>query len=497
MSKPEQLWIQFEKHFHTLNQIRGITEIIGWDQRTQMPDGAAEQRGEQLSYLEETYHRLITEPAFSATLGELEAQASALSPVQRGAVRLFRRKVRERDRIPAELAKASVEAHSRGYAIWIQARAQNDFSLFQPELEKILELRKQTADCLKEGKQTRYEAMTQLFEPEWPLENTARILGSLRDRLVPLLPKIMEQQKKVPLQDRGLPLSAEKQAKLNLWIAERIGFDFKMGRLDISPHPFCGGSGADVRLTTRYNEKDWSQSFYGVMHETGHGLYEQGMELLAPHRALRETPSMGLHESQSRFWENQIGRHPEFCVWLVKQMQEMKLLDSAWSGPRLARYVNRVEPSYIRVEADEVTYQLHILLRFELEQALFDGSVAVRDLPGAWNELLKKYLGLAAPAVSQGVLQDVHWSDGSFGYFPSYALGNLISAQIAEKIERDIPIAESVRKGEFLPLRDWLRSHVHQQGASQSMAEIVKQVSGAELGVGAFIRYVEAKFLCR
>ena len=411
--------------------------------------------------------------------------------------------VREIDRqqsrslkLPKELVVELSQTESLGHEAWIEARKKSDFALFQPWLEKIVALKKEVAERVGyEG--AMYNALLDEYEPYARAEEIAPVFAQLKEQLVPLVEQITAtgQYPARGVLDQEYPI--EQQELLGQQVLADMGFDLEAGRLDLAVHPFCAGTSRDdVRLTTRYSA-DWLPgSLFGTIHEAGHGLYEQGLPADAIGTPAGESVSLGIHESQSRLWENMVGRSKAFWTHYLPKLQE--LFPQQLSAVDLDAFyaaVNQVEPSLIRVEADEVTYNLHILLRFELECDLIEGQVAVAELPAVWNERMEQYLGIRPPNDALGVLQDTHWSCGLLGYFPTYTLGNLYVAQFFHQAHQDLPdLKAQIAQGELGPLKTWLNEKIHVRGARATASELVEEVTGARLSADYFIDYLWEKF---
>jgi carboxypeptidase Taq len=380
---------------------------------------------------------------------------------------------------------------------WVAARKKSDFAEFQPWLEKMVGLKRQQAAALGFAGGVPYDALLDEFEPGASSREIAATFAPLREELVPLVAAIQQSDRRpnVELLTRRYPLDAQQHFAESA--AQAIGFDFEAGRLDIAAHPFCSGMGpGDCRLTTRYNEHHFPGAFFGVMHEAGHGLYEQGVERAAFGSPMGEAVSLGIHESQSRLWENFVGRSRAFWQHFFEPARQA--FPEALAGVRLDDWyaaINDVRPSFIRVEADEVTYNLHIMLRFELEQPLIAGDLPPADVPGVWNETFTRYFGLTPPDAARGCLQDIHWSAGLFGYFPTYALGNMYAAQFYEAAQRDLgDLAAQFARGEFRPLLDWLRTNIHTRGKQLRAGPLVQRVTGQPLSHRALLTHLHRKF---
>lgn len=484
---------KFIEHTNTMFTVRTILGLLDWDKSTIMPKGVGEQRGNQLAFLSTYLHELETKPDYLKLLDDLSVSPK-LNDTEKRAVQNARYFAQRKSRIPKALVEEQAKLSVSANESWIEARKTNQFSTFLPELKKTIELNKKLGQCLSENGQSPYEALLAEFEPHFPVQQLKGVFEGLKKELVPL---VQAKANKIRGQEEGglTPVSEAKQKQLGEWLLKWMGFDFDRGRLDISTHPFCGGGGSDTRMTTRYNENFWRMSFYGTMHECGHGLYEQGLEKLVKLKALRETPSMGMHESQSRFWENQIGRSHAFVEVLYKQAKDGLGVTLAPNADALYKEVNTAERSYIRVEADELTYNLHIMLRFELEEGVISGKYSAEDLPELWWKKIEEYLGLPKKEDSIGVLQDIHWSMGAFGYFPSYTIGNLIAAQLLDALATTVNWKADVKASKTSDILSWLRTNVHAHGAGYSTLDLVKKVTGNELSHHAFIRLMKEKFV--
>jgi carboxypeptidase Taq len=471
--------------------------LLEWDERTKLPPAGGEYRAEQVSYLAGLIHQRQTAPEIGDWLGELLDSPLADDPHgENGAViHNLKRDYDKRTKLPQSLVEELARTAVLGQQVWGAARKANDFGRFQPVLEKMLHLKRQEADAIGFD-ETPYDALLDDYEPGEKTANVRRVLAELRDQLVPLVAQIADSPRRpnVDLLKRSFPIGL--QAAFGKLAAAAIGFDFQAGRLDVTDHPFCSDMGPrDVRITTRYDEHFFPSGLFSILHEAGHGLYEQGLPDEWFGLPTGSTTSLGIHESQSRMWENLVGRSRAFWEYFYPQAQQTfsALADVSLDDFYFA--INEVRPSLIRVEADEATYNLHILLRFELEQALLEDELQATDLPGAWNEKYRDYLGIEPPSDADGVLQDVHWGAGLVGYFPTYSLGNLYASQLfAQAAEELGDLAAMFRRGEFQPLRRWLATHVYGQGRRYSAAELVVRITGRPLSHAAMIGHLRAKY---
>jgi carboxypeptidase Taq len=477
-----------------LADLSNAAHLLHWDQQTMMPPAGRESRAEASATLRRVLHERLTAPE---TGEAIEAAQAALDGVAEDSdearlVAVARRRFEKASRVPGELTAELARAASLGHEAWVRARAASDFSLFAPYLERNVELALQYVDCF-DGYACRYDVLLDDHEPGMESVQVARLFGELKAELVPLIATLAEHADRVDdavLHGRfpvaGQRLLVERTVAL-------MGFDRVSWRLDEAVHPFATALGAnDVRITTRWDETYFPAALFGAMHECGHGLYEAGIAPELQRSPLGQTDSLGLHESQSRLWENMVGRGRPFAEWLAPSVRET--LGVAAEPERLYRAVNKVSPSFIRVEADEATYGLHIILRFELERALIDRELSVADLPAAWNERFQASFGLRVPDDAHGVLQDVHWALGLIGYFPTYALGNLIAGELWARARAELPELERrIAAGDVTLLREWLRERVHRHGAKFTAGELLRRAFGRPITVQPFVSYLKAK----
>jgi carboxypeptidase Taq len=475
-----------------------VSELLGWDERTKLPPAAGEYRAEQMALLAGLVHQKRTDPRFGEWLALLAGSplANDSHSDQGATIRQLKRRYDKDVRLPQSLVEALVRATVLGQQAWVEARKNNDFAGFQQPLDNILRLTREKADALGYP-ECRYDALLDDYEPHALTSQVARVLAGLRSELVPLARAIVHSTRSPDrsILKRKFPVSV--QEAFGRQAAEAIGFEFSRGRIDETKHPFCTTLGPhDCRLTTRYDEHFFPSSFFGTLHEAGHGIYEQGLRPewfgLPPGEAV----SLGIHESQSRMWENLVGRSRGF--WQFFYPRTVEAFPEALADVPLDAFyfaINDVRPSLIRVEADEVTYNLHILARFELEQALVNDDLPTADLPGAWREKYRSYLEIEPPNDADGVLQDIHWSAGLIGYFATYSLGNLYAAQFFDRAEAELgDLAAAFARGEFRPLREWLRRNIHSQGQCYTAAELVQRVTGKPLSHEPLVRRLREKF---
>jgi len=474
--------------------------LLGWDQETYMPPAAAEFRAEQLAQLSSLVHERMTSPRIGELLARCEADGVLADDGAAAAnLRELRRDYDRATRVPPDLVHEMAEVSSRAMHVWREAREKNDFATFAPWLEKLLALvnRKAEAYGWPEGGEP-YDALLDEFEPGMTTARVTRTFDALRAGLAPLIRAVAESGVAPDTAWQNVRVPVERQAAFNHEIVGRMGFDLEAGRLDISAHPFCAGlAPGDTRLTTRYAEDQFPSALAGTLHETGHALYEQNL----PRRTqfgepAAEAASTGIHESQSRMWENFVGRSRPFWEWALPQVQrafgvpELDRLDveTAYRG------MNVIRPNLIRIESDEATYNLHIMLRFDLERAMLSGDLKVADLPAAWNERMRADLGLEVPDDARGCMQDIHWSMSAFGYFPTYTLGNLYAAQFWAALRQALPsLDDDIRRGEFGSLLAWLKENVHVHGRRYTAPELCERITGQPLSHEPLLRYLEAK----
>jgi len=477
-----------------LSEYRRISALLSWDQQTKMPPRGAESRARVRATMRVIHHRRLVDPA----LGELleQAEQADLDAHRAACVRLLMRDHRQAVRLPDDLVRRIALAGGRGHAAWEEARRRSDFGLFKPHLVEMVDLKREQADLLGHDGE-RYDALLDIFEPGMRSERLRPLFASLNDELVALVDAIRGVPQLPPPPYAGRRFADQGQWDFTMRLLADIGFDLESGRQDLSVHPFSTDIGHhDVRVTTRIFPDDPFSSVYSTIHEAGHGMYSQGHDERYEDMPVAEAPSLGAHESQSRLWENIVGRSRPFWEHYAAVIPEYlgDTVDGA-TVDDLYRDVNRVEPSLIRVEADEVTYNLHIMIRFELELALMAGDLDVDELPAAWNDAYARRLGVRPANDVVGVLQDTHWSDGAFGYFPTYSLGNLYSAMLWRALSADIPdVDEQIAAGRFDGILGWLREHVHRAGSLEDCEPMMRRVTGLELSHEPLMDYLWGKY---
>jgi carboxypeptidase Taq len=467
--------------------------LLAWDQETMLPPDGGAARAEQRATIGRVAHERLVSDELAQLLEELRPEEEALSydSDEAALIRVLRREHEKARRVPTELRAELARAGALGLGAWLRAREQRDFEVLRPHLERQLELKRRYVECFAPYDDP-YDVLVDDYEQGLTTAETERVLEHLKRELVPLVTAAREAAADEALQG---PFPVERQAAFTGALLERLGFDERSWRLDRSQHPFTAGlSIADIRLTTRFDERSLSGVF-AAMHEFGHGIYERQFAPALAHTPLASGASAALHESQSRTWENLVGRGRAFWTYAYDDLRAA--LPDALGDVDLDRFyraINRIRPSLIRVDADEITYNLHIVLRFELERDLLAGRLEVRDMPAAFDERMVSYLGLEPPDVRLGVLQDIHWGDATFGYFPTYSLGNVMSVQIWERARIDIgELDAQLERGEFGELREWLRDHLHRHGRKFTPSETLRRAAGAEIDPEPYVRYLKGK----
>jgi len=480
-----------------INDLGQVAGLLGWDQQVNMPQGAAEARGNQMGTMQKLIHQKSIAPELGQLLDDLSTTAKDLDPDSDEArlVKVAKRDYEKATKVPPEFTEKFAKITAMAHGAWAEARATNDFSKFQPKLEEILELTRELAEYFAPYDHP-YDPLFDQFEPGMKTTEVKVIFDALRPQQVELIKAIAESPQ---VNDSFLyqDFDEQKQWDFGVDVITKYGYDWKRGRQDKSVHPFTSNFGrTDVRLTTRISPNYLGSGLFSTMHECGHGLYEQGSASKYERTSLAGGASLAVHESQSRMYENLIGRSLPFWEHFYPSLQERFPAQlGSIDVQTFYKGINKVEPSLIRVEADEATYNLHIMLRLEIEIALMEGKLEVKDLPEVWNTKMEEYLGVVPPNDAEGVLQDIHWSFGGIGYFSTYALGNLISAQLWEKMLVDMPdMLEQIRQGEFADLLKWLVTNIHQHGKKYEPQELVQRVTGSKIDAAPYMRYLKTKF---
>ena len=488
-----QEFISRVKDIHRIGALQGH---LGWDQETIMPPNGAQSRGEILSWLAKEQHLRITDPLLGELVDKL-SKNQGLNQDQKSNVKEIKRRFEKASKLPSEFVAEFAKTKSAALLAWQQARSESNFDLFRDTLQKLIDMTKQKIEFYG-IETTPYDVLLDEFEVGMTVNDYDPLFDGLKQRLVPLLHKIMKAKEVTP--DPVLPeemtFSIEGQTEFCTKVSNAMGFDFEGGRMDISTHPFSAGLWpGDTRFTTRFDEKDPFSCLYAVMHETGHALYEQGLSREHSFTPRGDAVSLGVHESQSRFWENQIGRTPSFwhvtLPWFKQQFPD----SPDWTPEDLNKIANSVTPGFIRVEADEVTYNLHVMLRYEIEKQIFNENLSVDDLPKLWNSMFEEWFGLEVPNDTKGCLQDIHWSMGAFGYFPTYTLGNLYASQLLQAMSEDLgDIDTIIESGDWSSLLDWLRPRIHEEGSKWTPSELIENATGMPPSPEPFLNYVEEKY---
>jgi carboxypeptidase Taq len=477
--------------------LSSCASVLGWDERTYMPRQGSAHRAEQMALLARLTHEMLTAPEVGELLGAVEGTALVRETDSAAVnVREIRRFYDRAVKLPKRLVEELARVTTRAQQVWQEARQANDWAAFQPWLEKIVDLKRQEAQAIG-FREAPYDALLDEYEPGATTAEITRVFAALRAELVPLVAAILASGRRPPREilEREYPI--DRQQVFGQAAAAAIGFDFDAGRLDVTTHPFCSGMGpGDCRITTRYHARHFNDAFFGILHEAGHGIYEQGLDPDHFGTPLGSAVSLGIHESQSRLWENQVGRSRPFWEHFFPRGRQVFL--GALRDVSLDDFVfaiNDVQPSYVRVEADEATYNMHIILRFELEQALVSGDLKPADAPVAWNEKFRRSFELTPPTDTLGCLQDIHWSMGGIGYFPTYTLGNLYAAQFMERARQDLGDLDSdFRRGEFSRLKGWLNEKIHRPGQRYRAADLCQRVTGRPLSPQPLLRYLRTKY---
>lgn len=490
---------ELERRFARLSAVNRAGAILNWDRSTMMPDGASEDRADQLATLGVVAHEIMVAPDMPDLLSRAEDGKGSLDPWQAANLREMRRAWVHESALPADLVEARSRACNACEHAWRAARANADFKSLLPTLGEVLIIMRRVGEAKAAALGTStYDALLDEFEPGGRSARIDAIFADLGSFLPDLLGRVIEHQKRLPaIVPLDGPFPVDAQRRLGEEMARRLGFDFHHGRLDVSAHPFTGGTADDVRITTRYDEADFARSLMGVLHETGHGLYEAGLPRAWRRQPVGNARGMALHESQSLLMEMQACRSEAFVAFAAPRMRAaFGKAGPAWTEANIHRLYTKVEPGFVRVDADEVTYPLHVILRYRLERAMLAGDLALADLPGAWNDGMRDLLGIVPPDDALGCLQDIHWPDGGWGYFPTYTLGALAAAQLFAAARRAVPgLLEAIGKGDFAPLLGWLRTNVHGKGSFAGTDEILTAATGSGLGVAAFKAHLESRYL--
>ena len=490
----KQIYAAYGELMQKAADINYASAVLGWDQEVYMPPKGADARGRQLSTLAGQAHEILTSDKLEQLLKELSVKEN-LTDTEKSNVRLSLEDFEKNKKLSPAFVEELSKQTSECFNAWIDARKKNDFNVFAPSLSKMIELKRKQAELY--GYEAHpYDALLDEYEKGATVAMLDPVFAGIREQLPPILDKI-KTAKQVDNSFFHQNFPKQKQWDFSIEVLKKMGFDFEAGRQDYSEHPFTTSFAAtDVRITTRVDEDNYTSMLWSCIHEGGHGLYEQGLPEDQYGLPLGSPVSLGIHESQSRFWENCIGRSLGFWKFFYPRLQTQfpeqlgnVTLDAFYKA------ANRVEPSLIRTEADEATYHFHVMIRYEIEKALIEGTLSVLDLPARWNEMYNKYLGIKPADDKTGVLQDVHWSHGSFGYFPTYTLGSFYAAQFFSKAQEDIKnLSQQIANGELTELLQWLREKVHKHGRRYTSEELCERITGKKLDATFFIRYIQAKY---
>ncbi len=499
MSRTDQLYNELIVHLKNTALLDSCASVLAWDEQTYLPPGGAEHRADQLGLVAGLTHERATSPRIGELLSDLEnnKELGAADSPQAVNVREARRSYDRSTKLPRKLVEELSRTATLSQQAWIEARRQADFQQFLPWLEKTVALKREEAEAIGYGTGVPYDALLDDYEPGATAAQIDAIFSPFRKELLKLVAAVVDSGKQpdISILTRRYPIDV--QQKFSTDAARCIGFDFNKGRLDETAHPFCSSFGpGDCRLTTRYDERYFPGAFFGILHEAGHGLYEQGLNADTFGTPMGESISLGIHESQSRMWENLVGRSKAFWDYLYGPAQQA--FPEALADVPIEEFysaINAVRPSFIRVEADEVTYNLHIMLRFELEQPLLTGDLKSADMPAVWNETFTRYLGITPPDDAQGCLQDIHWSGGMIGYFPTYALGNMYAAQFFETARQALgDLNDQFANGKFQSLKEWLNQNIHHRGKQYRSHRLVEFVTGQPLSHEPLMKQLHEKF---
>ncbi len=484
--------------FRRLARFGHLGAIAGWDMQTMMPAGGSQARGEALAELSVLRHEILTAKQVGVWLEQ--AQQESLNDVEAANLLEMRRAWQQASLLPASLVEAKSIAGSRCEHAWRQQRPANDWQGFAANLKEVVRLSREEAEIRAQANGcSRYDALLDIFEPGMTSAQLDRTFGDLKQWLPQLLQQIVDKQSAETVMLPQGPFAVESQRQLGLSIMQRLGFDFNAGRLDVSAHPFCGGVPQDVRITTRYRENEFLSAMMGVIHETGHARYEQNLPAAWADQPVAHARSTAIHESQSLFFEMQLARSAEFLQLILPQAVAQFGDQPALNAENFVRLNQQVKPGFIRVDADEVSYPAHVILRYEIERALIGGEIEVDDIPAMWQEKMQAYLGIdTRENYRDGCMQDIHWTDGAFGYFPTYTLGAMYAAQLFQAVKRALPQVETlIRNGDLQPVFDWLQQNIWQHGSRFSTRQLITQATGEDLNPAYFRQHLEKRYLAK
>ena len=496
MNKIEKKLEEFSAYLKNIEHYKNVGSLMYWDMTTGIPENAAEGRAETMSFMQMQAHNLSVSKEIYDFIKFFEKNEDKLNFVQKRMLHEIKKNYEKEKIFPEEFIKEFSLAASRGQLSWEKAKNEDNFEIFKPALEKIVELTKKSIEY-KGYTGNKYNTLLDDYEPGLTVDKLDKVFDELRDGIVSILKKINNSKKEICNVFEGKEFPKENQKRFCIKILKDMGFDFKSGRMDETEHPYTlDMTNKDVRITNHYYLNDFTSAMFSAIHEGGHGIYEQNIPDSLEGTGLNVAASMAIHESQSRFYENIIGRNKAFCGYLYKEAKkEFPNQFDGVSEEEFYNTINKVQPSLIRTEADELTYSIHVIIRYEIEKLLINDKIQVSDLPRVWNEKYKEYLGIQPTSDKLGVLQDMHWSDGSFGYFPSYALGNLYGAQMLNQMIKDIPnMYEEISTGDLFSVYEWLKENVHECANLYDPNDLIRKITGEELQAKYFIEYLDKKY---
>ena len=498
MKKKTSAYKTLEKVFKKLHDLDQVQSVLSWDSAVMMPDGGAHARAEQTATLASLRHAILTDPGVADLLDQAKSEQGKLSGWQKSNLALMRRLFTHADAVPRKLVRQFSKAGSECEMVWRQARADNDFKALVKPLKKVVELAREVAKAKGDALGcSPYDALLDLYDPGRKSEQLDEVFADLKGFLPDFIGQVVEKQKSDKVTTLKGPFCIEKQKMLSERLLDIVGFDRSKGRLDTSHHPFCGGYPSDIRITTRYDENDFPSSMMAVIHEAGHAAYEAGLPENWQGQPVGLAQGMSIHESQSLLFEMQACRSKEFISFITPVIKEvLGVKGKGWTAANIYSLVTRVQPSLIRVDADEVTYPGHVMLRYYIEKYLIADDMSVDDLPEAWAQGMEKFVGIKPTDDANGCMQDIHWMDGTFGYFPTYTLGGMYAAQLFQAAkESDKSIASGISKGDFAPLRLWLNKQVHDKGSRYSADELIKSATGKPLDAETYKAHLKSRYL--
>ncbi|ABV75841.1 carboxypeptidase M32 [Rickettsia rickettsii] len=492
-------YTKLENEFATISHFNNILSILYWDVAVNMPMGSGESRTNEIVTLTSLVHSMLKSPILKELLSKAKEESKNLDEWQNGNIREIERKVTDANCIDEQLQKKLVAATTKAALVWREARKHNDYNLFKSHLQKVLDYTKEVAKVRADAFNCElYNSLIDMFDPSRKSSEIKQVFSVLKKELPQLINKVLEKQKTEKELVKHSKLAPEMQKRIGKRIMEIMQFDLTKGRLDESTHPFCGGTPNDIRLTTRYDKDNFISGLMGIIHETGHALYEQNLPEMYKGQPVGLAKGMAFHESQALFMEMQVGRSREFTEFLAKLLRdEFALKSEEYSAASLYRKITRVTPDFIRVDADELTYPMHVMLRFEIEEMLINSDLNLDELPSCWDSKMQEYLGVKPVSFSNGCLQDIHWSHGNFGYFPAYTNGAIIASMVMKKVtEMHSNIKDDILKGDFSNLNNYLNKNFRNLGSLKNSADLLKSASGEEkISPEVYIRYLEGKYL--